>query len=436
MSIKTVIKQYNKYNIYNFLNLGLNKINNNEINNRIPSKENDYINKSEIKNNKIEPKTNLIFSENDIQISGFENNGNNTTGKNNTNNLTQNHRNFTNSEKINNNKMNRINNSEDLYITYNNNMLNQSEFDKNDNFKYNFLTDQINRNSNFNNSSVDNNNFESSYLSKINNEQKNKNITQYNELNENILLKGKISSLEQKISQYEKQNKEFYIYINLIYDFINNINQISMNQLNIDTSQFSNKLIDINIFKNILNKTQNYVKYLQKELNNINSNNYYSNEKESNYNNKYNMNYRNYYNNEQFEIYKTLEDRINLLEKELYMQKQNFMANNGDINKVNGTEKIKSKKNSKKKFKPLNNIYELPKEGPKSTSMRNKQRLNKLNKKTEKINNTNYNNQIHQMRNNKIFNISNRKCNYKIKDNENKKRSITPLNSRLKKYFK
>ena len=123
--------------------------------------------------------------------------------------------------------------------------------------------------------------------------------------------------MEQKISQYEKQNKEFYIYINLIYDFINNINQISMNQLNIDTSQFSNKLIDINIFKNILNKTQNYVKYLQKELNNINSNNYYSNEKESNYNNKYNMNYRNYYNNEQFEIYKTLEDRINLLEKEL-----------------------------------------------------------------------------------------------------------------------
>ena len=113
--------------------------------------------------------------------------------------------------------MNRINNSEDLYITYNNNLLNQSEFDKNDNFKYNYLTDQINRNSNFNNSSVDNN-YENSYISKINNEQNNKNIIQYNEqINENILLKGKISSLEQKISQYEKQKKEFDIYINMIY---------------------------------------------------------------------------------------------------------------------------------------------------------------------------------------------------------------------------
>ena len=352
MNIKTVIKQNIKQNIYNFSYIGLNKINNNELNNIIPSKENDYINKSEIKNNKIEPKSNLIFSDNDIQISGFENNGNNITEKNNTNDLIQNQRNFINSEKINKNKLNRINNSEDLYITYNNNLLNQSEFDKNDNFKYNYLTDQINRNSNFNNSSVDNN-YENSYISKINNEQNNKNIIQYNEqINENILLKGKISSLEQKISQYEKQKKEFDIYINMIYDFIININQISMNQLNIDTSQFNNKLNDLNIFKNILNKIQNYVIYLQKELNTIsNSNNYYPNEKNSNYNDEYNRNYRNYNNNEQFEIYKTLEDRINVLEKELYIQKQNFIANNGDINKVNGIEKIKnSKKNSKKKI--------------------------------------------------------------------------------------
>ena len=54
------------------------------------------------------------------------------------------------------------------------------------------------------------------------------------------------------------------------------------------------------------------------------------------------------------------------------------------------------------------------------------------------INNTNYNtyNQINQFKNQKIISNSNRKT-VKNKDREkdNQKRSITPLNSRLKKYF-
>ena len=396
------------------------------------------MNKSDNNINKIEPKSNLIFSENDMQISGFENNGNNIIENNNTSNINQNNQNYINSNKSNNYKMNRLSNNEDSYNTYNNSIFNRSDYDKNGSAKYNYLTNNINNNSNFNNASNDNNyNIDNSYFTKINSEQKDKNIIQYDEINENILLKSKIASLEQRISQYDKIKKDFDMYINIIYDFFNNINQISMNQLNIDTSQFNNKIIDINLFKNILNIIQNYVINLQKDLNDINSNNYYLSDQDSNYTNEYNRKVINYNNNkEQFEIFKTLEDRINILEKELNAQKQNFIDNNSDINKVNGIEKIKNKKPSKKKFKTLNNIYDPPKEGPKSTNMRNKQRPNKFNKKIEKINNTNDNSQIYHMKNNKMLNIPNRRYTYKIKDKENKKRSITPLNSRLKKYFK
>ena len=438
MNIKTVKKQNINY-LYNFTHLELNKVKNNELNNIIPSIENDYIDKSENKRIKIEPKSNLIFSENDMKLSGFENNGKNIVG--NSNNIIQNNRNFNNTDyKSNNNKIGRINKNEDLYNTYNNDLFKKVDNDKIDNIKYNYINNNINQNQNFNNISKNNNKIENSYLTRINNEQNNnKNINKYNnnDINENILLKSKISSMEQKISQYEKQIKDFDNYINIINDFFNNINQISMNQLNIDMNQFNNKIIDVNLFKNILNKIQSYIIYLQKELNTFNSNNYYLNEQEPNYNNEYNKNYQNYTSNkEQFEIYKTLEDRINVLEKELNLQKQNFIVHNFDTNKVNGPEKIKKKNNSKKKFKPLKNIYELPKEEPKSTNMRNRQKINKLNKKQEKINNTNDNNQMNKIKNNKILSNSNRKYTYRINDKENKKRSITPLNSRLKKYFK
>ena len=46
------------------------------------------------------------------------------------------------------------------------------------------------------------------------------------------------------------------------------------------------------------------------------------------------------------------------------MQKQNFSSNNNNfaIKKLNGIERIKKKKTSKKKLENLNNSYELPKE--------------------------------------------------------------------------
>ena len=71
------------------------------------------MNKSDNNINKIEPKSNLIFSENDMQISGFENNGNNIIDNNNTSNINQNNQNYINSNKTNNYKMNRLSNNED-----------------------------------------------------------------------------------------------------------------------------------------------------------------------------------------------------------------------------------------------------------------------------------------------------------------------------------
>ena len=137
-------------------------------------------------------------------------------------------------------------------------------------------------------------------------------------------------------------------------------------------------------------------------------------------------------NNEQYEIYKTLEERINNLEKELNMQKMNFITNNNnyEIDNQNGLERIKKKKISKKNIKITNNIYDLPKEEPKTSNLKNRQKVNRLNRNAK-----NFNNQISQFNNNKVITNSNRKTSYNIKDKENKKRSITPLNSKLKKHF-
>jgi len=137
--------------------------------------------------------------------------------------------------------------------------------------------------------------------------------------------------------------------------------------------------------------------------------------------------------NEQYEIYKTLEERINLLEKEINMQKQNFNNNTNiyDINKKNGTERIKKKRVSKKKLKTVNNIYELSQEEPKIFDIKSRQ---KNNKKVRNINNTKDNPKNQLKENRMIFN-SNRKYRFNIKDKETKKRSVTPLNSKLKKYF-
>ena len=141
MNIKTVKKQNINY-LYNFTHLELNKVKNNELNNIIPSIENDYIDKSENKRIKIEPKSNLIFSENDMKLSGFENNGKNIVG--NSNNIIQNNRNFNNTDyKSNNNKIGRINKNEDLYNTYNNDLFKKVDNDKIDNIKYNYINNTV-----------------------------------------------------------------------------------------------------------------------------------------------------------------------------------------------------------------------------------------------------------------------------------------------------
>ena len=111
----------------------------------------------------------------------------------------------------------------------------------------------------------------------------------------------------------------------------------------------------------------------------------------------------------------------------------NFITNNNnnyEIDNQNGSERIKKKKISKKKIKIMNNIYDLPKEEPKTSNIKNRQKINRFNKNTKNINN-----QMSQFRNNKMITNSNRKTDYNTKDKENKKRSITPLNSKLKKHF-
>ena len=109
------------------------------------------------------------------------------------------------------------------------------------------------------------------------------------------------------------------------------------------------------------------------------------------------------------------------------------------VEKLNGIERIKKKKTSKKKLENLNNIYELPKEESKQIKIKNKQKKNKLSQYMKNINNTNDNlyNQKNKLNNNNLKKVilSNRKNRYNIKDKENKKRSITPLNSKLKRYF-
>ena len=379
--------------------------------------------------------------------------------------LEQNDKNINISEK-NYDNINIINDNEDTYnIYYKSNVNNKNDKDINNSFKYKYISDN-----NLNKISIqklnqnDNLKFENSPLIKEKNKQLNKNK---DIINENILLKSKIETLEREISKFDKQSKDINIYMNLFFEFFQNINQISMNQLNIeiDKNQFNITKIDLNLFQNNLNKIEKYVFFLQNQLNNFKetNNNKYQNALEvkeyeqydyiknnkrydiysiQNDVNKINYKQNNNINkiNDQNEIYKTLEERINILEKELNLQKQNFSNNNNfAIKKLNGIERIKKKKTSKKKLENLNNIYELPKEESKQIKIKNKQKKNKLSQYMKNINNTNDNlyNQKNKLNNNNLKKVilSNRKNRYNIKDKENKKRSVTPLNSKLKRYF-
>ena len=83
----------------------------------------------------------------------------------------------------------------------------------------------------------------------------------------------------------------------------------------------------------------------------------------------------------------------------------NFITNNNnnyEIDNQNGSERIKKKKISKKKIKIMNNIYDLPKEEPKTSNIKNRQKINRFNKNSKNINN-----QMSQFRNNKMITNSN-----------------------------
>ena len=145
-------------------------------------------------------------------------------------------------------------------------MFNEFGNDINEIKKYNYLINNSLQNAT--NISDSNNKINYDNFS-LNKKQKEKSNDNNEKINENILLKSKISSLEKEIYKYKKENNELNNYINIFYNFFKNIDQISMNQLNIDIKQFNNKLIDINLFQNILNKIESYINFLQSEINNL-----------------------------------------------------------------------------------------------------------------------------------------------------------------------
>ena len=186
--------------------------------------------------------------------------------------------------------------------------------------------------------------------------------------------------------------------------------------------------------------------------------------------------------NNQYQIYKTLEERVNMLEKELNMQKQNYLLysnnkKNKNKNKIGKNEvmsnnylieknkEIKKGMGGYKKPRghskthvikgPINQInFE---HAPKSPLIQNK---NKMKKKKKKINNkinnippvlsnnysnfeeknkyVNYNNNMNlDINNNMNKNTKNTKNISKInkKNNNKKKRSATPLNTEDKNIY-
>lgn len=273
------------------------------------------------------------------------------------------------------------------------------------------------------------------------------------------LLKSEISELKTIISQYDNKIKEYENYIYLCHNFFYNVNQISMNQINFVENKYNNKIVDINLFQSILNQIQNYIIFLQQELVNMNTSNINNSNPDNNFinsfdneiqykdnlNNEYKNNnnqfdtnkayyMRNINNNKlnpQYDYFKTLEDRVNMIEKELNLQKQNFI----NIKQKNAKKK---KILSKAKMNTALNINNFEEESKinkyKEGQIKNNNAM--INKNKIILNNqTNYNG--------KYLGYSNKKSEKKIRDNErnnifkiknkNKKRSITPINSR--KYF-
>ena len=295
-------------------------------------------NNNEKKPNQFEPNSNLIFSENDLKISGLNNKieNDNISDNNILNDESEKKRMF-NYENINNkykepslkdeqninlniniqnseqkqinrddfnqnlsqinlNKMNNIDNTYSYKQNSNSSLLNyklNSIQNAKGVLQQNLILDNLNpvTNGNINNNINNINNNPSPFTERINNE----NIYSHNEVNklkmeinnlsqENNLLKAKIIDIEQIITKYEEKNKEYNNYFNSCYIFFDNVNRIGLNQLNIDISQYNNKLMNINEFKNNLNKIENYIVFLQKEINDAQENEFINN-KNNNYEN-------------------------------------------------------------------------------------------------------------------------------------------------------
>ena len=195
----------------------------------------------------------------------------------------------------------------------------QNNFDKNFPDKFNQISNSkltdldiphlYNKENNFNinNNILDNklNNIEpSNGISENNNNNIEINIykTEINKLNqENNSLKAKIIDIEQIISKYKESNNEYNNYIKACYIFFNNISQIGLNQIEFTISQYNNKLMNLDDFRNKLNIIENYIILLQKEIKNLNENTYKNSKNDVENNKNYELNQENnnsYYNNE------------------------------------------------------------------------------------------------------------------------------------------
>ena len=81
---------------------------------------------------------------------------------------------------------------------------------------------------------------------------------------ENNSLKAKIIDIEQILSKYKEENNKYNSYINICYNFFNNITNLGLNNLGFDINQYNNKLMNLIDFKDKFSKIENYFVLLKK----------------------------------------------------------------------------------------------------------------------------------------------------------------------------
>ena len=296
-------------------------------------------------------------------------------------------------------------------------------------------------------------------------------------------LKNQIIKYEQSLndtsSHYESQiealqNKlnDYIAYINLINKFINNIsNDLNSSaysifnlELNLnfqdeqkDTNPYMIHSIPLEQFQSILNQIENFLYEVLKENSNLklkynkilevnnklisqsnspkNTNEFHQmNSFQSTNNNIAENVFENNYENikkdkdnsnkvtipvDQIEIFKTLEQRVNMLEQELNMQKQRNSSIYSTVNVKNDTivKRVRSKSGNK--------VSNLNIESP-SIPVIDKPKKIKKKKKTI-VNNTNNNGKVSQ-----CSNVSHTNSNHSKNKVSNMNRCITPINTRKK----